>query len=454
MAVPLFNRKPLAWDSADLDADTREMLATLQPNILRSHVREHLTVLLLRFAVPADGRRFVRALAPLMKSAGTHLEEIRRFSRYGIRGTPYIGLGLSRSGYRHLGHEISDLRKFGDLAFQEGMKKRGRILDDPPSHEWDAAYQRDIHAVVIVADADAAAHRRVLARIRALVPPEARVLGEETGVAQRDKAGEGIEHFGYAHGRSQPLFLADQVVKEPAHDWNPFFPLAQILVPDPLAPDPGRHFGSYLVFRKLEQNVRAFQQAVQDLAEALGLSEARAGALLVGRFRNGTPLHLNPEPHPDGWAVRNDFRYGGDSGGRCPLSAHIRKANPRDGLERGVMMARRGQTYGVRTDQPWDDAPPETRPTCGVGLLFMAFNASLETQFEFVQQSWVNNPSYPAENTGPDPVAGQGPREVPTRLPEAWDAPVARAIARLPQTVTMRGGEYFFVPSLAYLRQI
>ncbi|GAA0376366.1 peroxidase [Acrocarpospora corrugata] len=458
MAVELFNPKPLAWDSADLDADTREMLATLQPNILRAHVREHLSVLFVRFAVPDDGRRFVRGLVPLMKSARRHLEEVRRFDQSRTQGSPYVGLGLSRSGYRHLGHDISDLRKFGDLAFREGMKKRAVVLDDPPSHEWDAAYQRDIHAVVLVGDSDPEAYRATLARVRALIPPDARILGEETGVAQRNKAGEGIEHFGYVDGRSQPLFLADQVSKEPGRNWDPFFPLSQILVPDPLAPDPDRHFGSYFVFRKLEQNVRAFQRAEQDLADALGLSgpaRARAGALLVGRFRNGTPLLLHPDPSSDGWAVQNNFNYTRDPGGKCPMAAHIRKTNPRDGLERGVMMARRGQTYGVRTDQPWDDASPETRPTGGVGLLFMAFNSSLEAQFEFTQQSWANNPDFPDGSVGHDPVIGQGPRDIQVTHPDSWGSDtLTPEVRQIPQTVTMRGGEYFFMPSLAYLKKV
>ncbi|WP_214110090.1 Dyp-type peroxidase [Acrocarpospora catenulata] len=458
MPVELFNEKPLAWDSAGLDADTKEMLATLQPNILRAHIREHLSVLFLRFAVPADGRQFIRGLLPLMKSARRHLQEVRRFDQSGTKGTPYVGFGLSRSGYRHLGHEISDLRKFGDLAFLDGMKKRTAILDDPPAEEWDTPYQRDIHAVVLVGDGDHTAYQETLAKVRALVPPGARVLGEETGIAQRNPTGDGIEHFGYVDGRSQPLFLADQVSKEPGRNWNPFFPLSQVLVPDPLAPDPDRHFGSYFVFRKLEQNVRAFHQAEHDLADALGLTgpaRARAGALLVGRFRNGTPLLMHGQPSSDGWAVQNNFNYNRDPGGKCPVSAHIRKTNPRDGLERGVMMARRGQTYGVRTDQPWDDAPPETRPTGGVGLLFMAFNSSLEGQFEFTQQTWADNPGFPEEGAGHDPVIGQGTREIKVTHPDSWGSTSrSTPVAQVPQTVTMRGGEYFFMPSLAYLKTI
>jgi deferrochelatase/peroxidase EfeB len=157
--------------------------------------------------------------------------------------------------------------------------------------------------------------------------------------------------------------------------------------------------------------------------------------------------------------TQNDFSYRDDpDGARCPFSAHIRKTTPREsrdgGLERtGVMMARRGQTYGTRTDDPWDDAPPETRPTGGVGLLFMAFNSSLQGQFEFMQQAWANDSDFPQEGTGLDPIIGQGRRTVKVRYPETWGGTKLTAPQQqVPQTVTMKGGEYFFMPSLAYLK--
>ena len=91
----------------------------------------------------------------------------------------------------------------------------------------------------------------------------------------RNPAGDGIEHFGYVDGRSQPLFLKDEVDKEPREHWDPAFPLSNVLVADPLAADPDRHFGSYFVFRKLEQNVRAFKEIEQELADDLGLDGRR-----------------------------------------------------------------------------------------------------------------------------------------------------------------------------------
>ncbi|MEV7964905.1 hypothetical protein AB0O34_02860 [Sphaerisporangium sp. NPDC088356] len=461
MPVNLSNSTPLAWDSATLDADTKAMLDNLQPNILQAHVREHMSVLFIGFGDGADAKRFLRDLVPLMKSARRHLEEVREFNRSKAAGTSYVGVGISKLGYLKLGHSTTG---FTDNAFKSGLKRRKDTLEDPPVSAWEASYKGEIHAVVMIGDATAPPVAATRERVLALLPATAKVLGEETGLGLRNAQDRGIEHFGYIDGRSQPLFLAEQVAGEKGTNWTPFFPLSHILVADPLAPKPARHFGSYLVFRKLEQNVRAFRQAEEHLADNLGLTGADrqlAGAMLVGRFRDGTPLRLHGKPSSDGFPVQNDFSYRDDPGSKCPVSAHIRKVNPRDsrdgGLERvlGVMMARRGQTYGTRTDVPWDDAPPETRPTGGVGLLFMAFNSSLQNQFEFTQQSWADSPGFPSEGAGHDPVIGQGKREVKVRYPKAWGSDKLSAPqAEVPQTVTMRGGEYFFMPSLAYLKSL
>ncbi|MEU1727894.1 Dyp-type peroxidase [Nonomuraea sp. NPDC005692] len=456
MAVDLNNAQPLAWDSAKLDADTKEMLDNLQPNILRAHVREHLSVLFVRCNDVAAGKAFLRHIAVTkMKSARRHLEEVREFGANGRRGTPYVGIGISKAGYRDLGHSVEDVRKFGDKAFRDGMKRRGAELDDPPVTEWEPAYQREIHAVILIGDARQDRVEELREEILGELPASARLLGEETGQGMRNPAGDGIEHFGYVDGRSQPLFVQDEVDKEPKEHWDPAFPLSNILVADPFAPHPKRHFGSYLVFRKLEQNVRAFKEIEQDLADALGLLGAdrdRAGAMLVGRFKDGTPVTLKQKP--GGGPVANDFTFDDDSGSKCPFSGHIRKTNPRS-FGREVLMARRGQTYGDRTDDPWDDSPPGTRPSGEVGLLFMAFNSSLLAQFEFTQQSWANNEDFQNPATGHDPLIGQGARDVKVSWPKVWGRDEASAPqAQVAQTITMKGGEYFFAPSLAYLRNL
>ncbi|MFC4006331.1 Dyp-type peroxidase [Nonomuraea purpurea] len=454
MPVDLENQHPLAWDSPTLDADTKAMLDNLQPNILHAHVREHMSVLLVQFNDAAEGKAFLRNLASTkMKSARTHLEELRDFVVTGMEGTPYVGVGVSQAGYHALGHSDAEVSLFADETFRAGMKQRITLVSDPPVEEWEQAYRLEIHAVILIGDATPGTVDALREEILGELPASAQVLGKEIGLGLRNPAGDGIEHFGYVDGRSQPLFLKDDVDAEPATVWNPFFPLGNALLPDPLSPNPVQHHGSYLVFRKLEQNVRAFRQIEQDLANGLsltGIDRERAGAMLVGRFRDGTPL--TSKPKPSGGPVPNDFVYDGDDGTRCPFSAHIRKTNPRS-FGREVLMARRGQTYGTRTDQPWDDSPPQDRPTGGVGLLFMAFNGALVSQFEFTQQKWANNPKFQKPGTGLDPVIGQGPRDLQVSFPKAWGQPeLSPPQAQVAQTVTMKGGEYFFAPSLAYLR--
>ncbi|MEO3872952.1 Dyp-type peroxidase [Nonomuraea sp. B12E4] len=456
MPVDLNNAQPLAWDSATLDADTKAMLDNLQPNILRAHVRDHLSVLFVRFNDVAEGRAYLRRLAVTkMKSARKHLQETRDFTARGRRGSPYVGVGISKAGYRDLGHSVEDVRAFGDKAFRDGMKRRTAEVNDPPAEQWEWVYQREIHAVILIGDDDTHTVAALREEIVADLPESARLLGEETGKSMRNPAGDGIEHFGYVDGRSQPLFLKDDVDKEPKEHWDPAFPLANILVQDPFAPNPDRHHGSYLVFRKLEQNVRAFKENEQELADSLGLAGAdrdRAGALLVGRFEDGTPL--TSKPKEVGGPVSNDFNFDTDDGTKCPFSAHVRKTNPRS-FGREVLMARRGQTYGDRDDQPWDDSPPEVRPRGDVGLLFMAFNSSLVDQFEFTQQSWANSPDFQVAGTGHDPVIGQGDRDIKVTHPTAWGKPeMSEPQAQVTQTVTLKGGEYFFAPSLAYLRNL
>ena len=469
---------PISWETAAGDELT--MLDELQPNIVRAHVRDHLSVLLLQFGNPADARAFLRGLVPLMKSALAHLNQVKQFKAQGTPGTPYVGVGMSTTGYNALGVAVIPQ----DSSFQRGMKDPASKLDlaDPPTSLWEAAYRQDIHAVVLVGDSNDAATATRREEVLALLPSSLTVIGEETGLSLRNDNGDGIEHFGYIDGRSQPLFLIEDINDERNSSdginvWDPAFALNRVLVPDPAAPDPGVHFGSYLIFRKLEQNVRRFKLAEQNLADALGLSgddRGRAGAMLVGRFEDGTPLTLQNDEgsrHP----VMNNFTYDSDvpDARKCPFQAHIRKTNPRgSGVfqipadERLHLMARRGQTYGQRLDDPNDDSvPPAGRPTGGVGLLFMAFNANINiqdnfalAQFDFTQGVWADNPTFPgvpvgAPTPGLDPVIGQGPRPNQTYVNE-WAGSAATQVTAIPQAVHMHGGEYFFMPSLAFLRSL
>jgi deferrochelatase/peroxidase EfeB len=149
-----------------------------------------------------------------------------------------------------------------------------------------------------------------------------------------------------------------------------------------------------------------------------------------------------------------------DKGNKCPMHAHIRKVNPRGDVvdlfntspsaERDHIMPRRGITYG-RRKLGKNGFKDTDQPSKGVGLLFMAYNADIDSQFEFVQEAWMNQPDFVQSGTGTDPVAGQGGGiGFPQSWPTAWGG-TGRKSFSFGGFVTMRGGEYFFAPSLAFI---
>jgi deferrochelatase/peroxidase EfeB len=410
-----------------------------------------------------------------MKSAHRHLTEVKAFkaSKGKRKGTAYVGLGLTAAGY-----DVIGVTKPADPRFRGGMQSAD--LKDPPVAEWESYFGNPISAVVLVGDAALAPHDRALARVLGIIStsPGVAVVGKEVGLGLHNENGEGIEHFGYVNGRSQPLFMTDDIFDasfrtDGVATWAPGASPSRVLVPDAAAPRPDVHCGSYFVFRKLEQNVRKFKQAEKDLATRLkfdGDDAKRAGALLIGRFEDGTPLTMQGAAGAHS-PVPNSFNYFSDQrGGKCPFFAHIRKLNPRgsggfgdtDAEQRAPLMPRRGQTYGTRSDNP-NDGAIGNKPEGGVGLLFMAFNADIAEQFEFAQGSWANSEGFPqvwdpAYPPGIDPIIGQGPR-TPIRCPLKWgsipeDNSEGMTTTPIPPTVTMKGGEYFFMPSLAFLRAL
>ena len=464
---------PISWKSAS--AADKAMLQALQPNILKAHTREFLTVLFVRFDDPTAARAALKKIAQtLMKSALKHLQEVEAFHASATPGTSYVGVGLTAKGYDKLGTPAA--KKPSDPSFLQGMQKA--VLGDSAPASWDATFKQDVHAVILVGDQFKPSRDATLSKVIELLTPAAKFhVSVQEGHGLHNHNGEGIEHFGYVDGRSQPIFFTEDVEDERlrrdgATNWDPKFGPGRAIVPDPTGADPLSQFGSYLVYRKLEQNVRLFKDEENKLATRLGLTgddAERAGAMIIGRFEDGTPLATQAKAGSHS-PVQNDFTYNSDSdGGKCPFFAHIRKVNPRSSGgfepptgERLHIMARRGQTYGVRTDDP-NDGKIKNKPETDVGLLFMAFNVNIDQQFEFAQKSWVNTAGFPKvpagrEAPGLDMVIGQGKR---TSIdgPKTWGADFAvaaqhKVVAAVPQAVTMKGGEYFFMPSLPSLASL
>ena len=61
------------------------------------------------------------------------------------------------------------------------------------------------------------------------------------------------------------------------------------------------------------------------------------------------------------------------------------------------------------------------------GTHFLCVNASIRSQFEFVQQTWCNNPHFSGLHDNKDPIAGDAGRMVmrarqPPPIPRSWAA--------------------------------
>jgi Dyp-type peroxidase family len=220
--------------------------------------------------------------------------------------------------------------------------------------------------------------------------------------------------------------------------------------PAPLGPN-----GTFMVYRPIEQHVEAFDTYVDGEAGRLGLQVELLRAKIVGRWPDGTPLTLSPE-RPDSTIATNrrrandflyqeqDNGYRGDADGYgCPLGAHIRRSNPRDGLPGGGERAmrhriiRRGMPYGRR------DGPEER------GLAFVCFGASISDGFEFIQRNWCNGGAPFGLGSDRDLLlqqAGSGEQLTGMAIPIRDNRTVVLQPPPRP-LVTVRGCEYLFLPS-------
>jgi Dyp-type peroxidase family len=239
--------------------------------------------------------------------------------------------------------------------------------------------------------------------------------------------------------------------------------------------DLGRN-GSYVVFRQLGQQVQAFWQFLDGVTQqADGTSDpearVRLASKIVGRWPSGTPLVTAPDRDHADSGDKNEFAYhhADPHGFKCPLGAHIRRSNPRDSLDpqpgtpkaiavnKTHRLLRRGRTYG----KPVADSlnPQEmltTEATGERGLHFICICANIGRQFEFVQQTWMNNPKFNGLYSDTDPLVGDrapGGVETATHFTEQAQ-PVRKRVTGLPNFVVVRGGAYFFLPSLRACRYL
>ena len=383
-----------------------------------------------------------------------------------------INLSFSFEGLRALGLDDRSLDAF-PAEFRDGMAARATVLGDigasAPEH-WEAPFRDGTgHVLVMVSAKDRAALEERNARVKAAVDRAggASVVGFQLGAALEG----GREHFGYADGFAQPAIEGSGFEPLPGQGavdgdgWRPIRPGEFILgYPDeqgaitPAPPPDGFGVnGSFLVYRKLQQDVAGFRRMLREAAARHPGGEELLAAKIVGRWRDGTPLDRSPQ-RPDPALVadptrNNAFDYGDDeTGERCPIGAHVRRMNPRrslpfDGkLVNRHRIIRRGITYG---DQLPDGAEDDGKDR---GVIFMCLQANLARGFEFVQSQWANGGN--AFRLGQDQDVILGPQDTvgPAKMTVPGKPPFF--LGPLSRLVTVRGGEYYFTPGINGLHHL
>ena len=436
----------------------KKQLRNVQGNILKAHGRDNAVHLLLDISDATPTKDIKDWLGTFSLDVTSAAAQMENRGKRGNAKTLFASVFLTAVGYRRLGYPVAQFR---DPSFVAGMKVAGpEQLGDPEVAQWQRPYREPVHAMLLLASDDAEVlGKKVHATTERLTQMGVYVTSE-VGLVRRDEAHHLQDPFKFAHGMSQPLFFEDDVSKQhrpnPAGTeygmWDPSAAPSLVLVRDPLGGDGA--LGSYLVFRKLEMDVDGFNVRLGKLAKALGLggdarvAEDRAAALIVGRYRNGAPLILPLGTPPEELRQTNDFDYSHDPKGRiCPFQSHVRKGNPRgsgkDGLadERNHRIARRGVNY---KDPPVDGGKPKE------GMLFMCYQAKIQRQFEFMQKRWLNGADFPAAGNGHDPIVAWGDRWRPQPWPVAGDRDETMKFS-FGGFVQLRGGDYFFAPSLPFL---
>jgi deferrochelatase/peroxidase EfeB len=428
-------------------------LADVQGIILRSYGMDALRVIALRIDLAADARK---ALGRLPLTSGSPWQQKPDFC---------LNLAITFGGLQALGLTDNTLGTFPE-EFRQGPVTRAAIVgdtgDSAPDHWTDPFSGSDIHVLVII-----------YAQTAAIRDQQSAVLGgiwaramSQVLVKDADMLPGNVAHFGYRDGFSQPAIegglpnpLPDPLPKAPAGEfllgYQSQFSEFQYPVPQPN--ELGIN-GSYLALRILEQDCAAFDQLLLDAPQKFGIDGELLAAKLVGRWRNGVPLHESPNtdtPNPPLPLEKfNDYDYLDDLKGlRCPVGSHMRRNNPRSspiagGVGTNHRIMRRGLPYGP----PFDPAHPNDGISRGLLGIFIV--VSLKDQFEFLMSEWVNGSIFaPGIGGTKDPILGDNSNNSGKFvIPVAGGRPiVVTGFSRLVQT---RGAAYAFLPSLSGVRYI
>jgi len=484
-------------------------IADVQGFVARSYIklREacYVPVFFAAAASPEAARRWIGGVAGRVTPASKSSKEV-----YGERQARNVA--LTHAGVAALGLDETTLGTF-QLEFTQGMtgEHSTRALGDtgpeldPGAWAWGGPNNPTVHAMLFLfADTPE--------RLRELVDDEAKhaaAAGMTLGTPLDSILLEGDkEHFGFHDGIAQPRITglkadADAASNEPRvpagevvlgypnaygnYPATPSVPVTEaarklfpVAAPDPYDStlgerlDLGRN-GSYVVFRQYAQDVKRFWEYLDTIAGHDPERRKKMGARMVGRWPNGAPLEEFPDAEPPTFdpARANEFMYSKDlDGQRCPLGAHVRRTNPRDGMgptpADSLLVAdrhrllRRGRAYGLPLAPSFDPADILNSDGGGErGLHFICFNTDIGRQFEFVQNTWVNSPKFDGLYADPDALIAphQDPADPATHPEEVsrltiQKCPVRHRVSGIPRFVTIRGGAYLFMPGINALRYL
>lgn len=502
---------------------------TIQGNIIPGFNKDHQHFLFFRLGTRSRTKQWLRWIAPLI----TSMEEVLAFVRahralrlrLGVKEPPmcaaWVNIAFSYRAIQVLAGK-SDAAAFGDQSFRQGLAARSTYLGDPTrrrepghtSHWVVGGPRREADILVIVAADDAEDLVTLVDAIKSRAADFGlRLMFEQRGDTLPGGL-RGHEHFGFKDGVSQPG-VRGKVSPAPGDFITPRYldpadPRARFFAkPGQLLVWPGQFLlgeqrqhtehlynsapaatnfprwaalGSYLVCRRLRQDVPAFWKFAIGAASALGMPADKFASLLVGRWPSGAPIMRTPAADSaalagDIWA-NNHFifddntrpstlrpipGYGGDAfpqaaadllGAVCPHFAHIRKTNPRDSAtDLGKpqdsmlrMILRRGIPFGepiVGLSRPPPRLVRQER-----GLMFVCYGSTIEDQFELLTRRWANSPIQPNFG-GHDPIIGQSDRRGARR--RFIDVPTPGGTRRIKikdEWVVPTGGGYFFAPPI------
>jgi Dyp-type peroxidase family len=486
---PFLPVTPDTATAADAPVDPVVDLAEVQGNVLAGFNKDHQRLLFLRFGDGAAARTWLAAIAEQVATS----DEVLRFNRLfadararrgGEQSVPtsqWVNVALTHDGLARLGVGNGELASFPD-AFRQGMAARARRLgdvDDSAPARWVGLFASGrVDGLLLLAADDATTLDRLASGHAVVLQHHGiTVVFDQAGDTRSDQPGH--EHFGFRDGISQPGIRGVTTRQSPA-DPNQGLPGQDLVWPGEFVlgyprqiaqPEPGEDVnhrpgplarsgpawtrnGSYLVFRRLRQDVPGFHAFVAASAAAQGISPDLMGATFVGRFPSGAPLESGGDDPANLTDQRiNDFEFGDDPDGRrVPRAAHIRKVYPRDSRTRDGgesetqthRLLRRGIPYGP------SHVAGSTTADADRGLLFLCYQSSIERQFEFVQSRWVNDPDFPRRGDGHDPLVSTAPAARSFTLPGGRPD----HISLMQRFVTTTAGAYLFQPSLSALRQL